>query len=269
MFSVVLAQVFGLLSWLGPPFLAVFLLYGIFASKALPFAWHIRILYAYLRHYHFNNRPISKSGQDAPTIFQPTIYATTTPPGDLDMSMHKSNSTYLSDLDMARGAHFFCLFREGLKRYADQGRRVFPALGGITCTFKREIRPFEKVDIWTRVLTWDDKWIYLVSHFVRAGLARPSRYSDQPWRAEEAPDEKKEQKFVPFATCISKYVIKRAGKTVPPEEFLSACGLLPEGEEEQIQERRKKGLELAGHVAAVDAGQDWFSGNGEVAFAKY
>ena len=113
---------------------------------------------------------------------------------------------------------------------------------------------------------------------------------------------------MPFATCISKYVVKLGRKTVPPGEFLAACGLLdrPElrdseqngadsaattgvsaakgtgngngvsREEEpghllsrQIEERRQRGLGLANHVAAIDEGQDWFTGGGEVAFARY
>jgi hypothetical protein len=122
---------------------------------------------------------------------------------------------------------------------------------------------------------------------------------------------------VPFATCISKYVVKLGRKTVPPGEFLAACGLLDRPElrsseqnssnsaaatgasaakgavhsngvsrqangngisreekpghllGQQIEERRQRGLGLANHVAAIDEGQDWFTGDGEVAFARY
>lgn len=268
----------------------------------------MRVFYGYFRHYYLDGRRVpSRSTDGALTIFQPTIYTTSTPPGDVDYSLHKSNSTYLTDLDLARGYHFYCLFRVGLKKYSKKGP-IFPALGGVTCTFKKEIRPFEKVEIWTRVLSWDSKWIYLISHFVKAAKARPARYTDQPWR-KNAPGSAPAQTTL-YATCISKYVVKLGRKTVPPDEFLAACGLLtPELEEEhsnrassasgaaangttpacgrvsreegssdgsqvesvgrELEARRQKGLVLANHVAALDGGQDWFTGDGEVVFAKY
>jgi len=56
------------------------------------------------------------------------------------------------------------------------------ALGGVSCHFKREIKPYERYDIWTRVLAWDRKWIYLVSHFVAAGTVQPTDWLLQPWK---------------------------------------------------------------------------------------
>lgn len=322
----------GLVSWLGPPSLLAVVLYAVLTAKTLPLAWHVshthpvprtrsltdglqvRLLYGFLRHYYFSRHTsIPVSTGNAPTLFQPTIYATTTPLGDLDYSLHKSNSTYLADLDLARGSHFFCLFRAGLDKYSRTGRAVFPALGGVTCTFKREIRPFEKIEIWTRVLSWDSKWIYLISHFVQADKARPTRYTDQSWRGTSSsghhPDREASspaKKLVPYATCISKYVVKQGRKTVPPDEFLLECGLftVPEPPEatavpstgsatyngvttsrkgqhskgdshfgdsiaRQIDTRRQRGLVLANHIAELDMGQDLFTGGDEMAFARY
>ena len=54
------------------------------------------------------------------------------------------------------------------------------ALGAVTCHFKREIQPYERFEIWTRVLSWDRKWIYLLSHIVREGAVRPDDWALQP-----------------------------------------------------------------------------------------
>ncbi len=225
--------------------------------------------------------------------------------------MHKSNSTYLADLDIARGHHVFTVFRTGFKKYGPQGEHgkapFFPALGGVSCTFKREIKPYVKYEVWTRVLSWDSKWLYVVSHFVKAGAVRPQSYIDQPWKkgskkrnstkANGKADEKTGAAAAPLAhpaiycTCVTKYVMKKGRKTIPPEEFLRACELIPDvpaadisGSTDfevvqgssadaellaAIQKRRQEGLALAENFAALDGANDWFNGEDETAFAWY
>jgi Thioesterase-like superfamily len=106
------------------------------------------------------------------------------PIGELDHGMHKSNSTYLTNLDIASSHHHYCPFREGVNKYSSGTERkngtFFPALEAVTISFKREINPYKKYEIWTRVLPWDKKWVYMVSHFVEAGKVKPHSFSDQP-----------------------------------------------------------------------------------------
>ena len=49
-------------------------------------------------------------------------------------------------------------------------------LGGTSCTWHREIKPYQPYELWTRVISWDDKWLYVVTHFVEAGMFRPDEY---------------------------------------------------------------------------------------------
>jgi acyl-CoA thioesterase FadM len=244
-------------------------------------------------------------GVSCPTLFQPTIYTTTVPLGEIDYSLHKSNSTYLTDLDVARGHHLYSVFRRGFTAYADGthtttsngdggGRKggkgmLMPALGGVTCTFRREVRPYARLEIWTRVLAWDDKWIYLISHFVRpSSSSTPSK---------ERPEGEVDPAV--YATCVSKYVLKQGRKTVALQQFLETCGFLAplddvasatsssldhqkhqenlaadrdeEGAlQKEIEKRRLKGLSLASHFAALDEGHKWFGGSQEGAvLAKF
>ena len=255
-----------------------------------------------MRHVTFDKRPTAASTPERLTLFQPSIYTTSTPVGELDYNLHKSNSTYLTDLDIARGLHVFKIFRTGFAHYgATNGKegkaRFFPALGGVSCLFKREIKPFIKFEVWTRVLSWDSKWIYVVSHFVKAGAVRPESFVDQPWlkgpsrRKRTAgggdgaakADEKGASPAAPagshpaiYCTCVTKYVMKKGRKTIPPEEFLRVCDLLPaEGSEgdaaavlEAIMKRKNEGLAIAESFAVLDQAHDWF-GADETAFASY
>lgn len=77
----------------------------------------------------------------------------------------------------------------------------------------------------SRVLAWDKKWLYMVTHFVekRKG-GKPPTY--QPWKKV---DEAKTDQASPlvYATAISKCVVKAGRLTVPPQKFFQAAGVLP------------------------------------------
>lgn len=118
-------------------------------------------------------------------------------------------------------------------------------LGGVSCIFRREIRPYERYEIWSRMLCWDRKWVYIVSHFVRKGHVRPKEYTLQPMKVIATGRAAAETKFKSdgsklslgtsphatnpaiFASAISKYVFKTGRLTIPPERILDAADLLP------------------------------------------
>ena len=106
------------------------------------------------------------------------------------------------------------------------------------CSFKREIGMYEGYEMWSRLLCWDRKWIYVVTHFVKKGTVRPSSYilTDGSWfggkghrnlkgPAKEGDDI--DERAV-FASAVSKYVVKLGRLTVHPEILLQASDLLPE-----------------------------------------
>lgn len=104
------------------------------------------------------------------------------------------------------------------------------ALGGVSCIFRKEIPPLARFEVWTRLLAWDDKWIYIVSHIVKRGSAKPSNYLLQNWRNGGKKKEKKEQqdkiKSI-YATSLAKYVCKKGRLTIAPEIVLRRSDLLP------------------------------------------
>ena len=104
------------------------------------------------------------------------------------------------------------------------------ALGGVSMSFKKEIKPMQGFEVWTRILTWDRKWLYVIGHFVKPGsVSRPREWLLQPWknRKTQGQDEEKERMPVIFASGISKYCFKYGRLTIPPERVLQAAKVLP------------------------------------------
>lgn len=110
-------------------------------------------------------------------------------------------------------------------------------LGSVMCSFKREIGIYEPFEMWTRVLCWDRKWIYTITHFVKKGTVKPSAYilTDGSWFGKKGytvvdgneRSAELDEKAI-FASAISKYVVKLGRLTVHPEVILDASGVLPE-----------------------------------------
>ncbi|MCJ1378646.1 hypothetical protein MMC17_001745 [Xylographa soralifera] len=191
--------------------------------KSLPFAWHVRIFSGFFQHGFVTRTPRDKAG----LLFQPLITSTRSPALECDYNLHKSNSTYFSDLDISRAHLLACLMRLGIteagRKFKSQGHGPFGViLGGVACNFRREIKPYEAVDIYTRVLSWDRKWLYLVSYVVKKGT-KPKAYTLQPWKK----GSRKVMKPVVCAASVAKYVFKQGRMTISPELVLQEAGLLP------------------------------------------
>lgn len=163
---------------------------------------------------------------------------------EIDFNLHKTNSSYFADMDIARG-HLVCtLFSEAIA-YMRGGTEAWAsfsskkpmfglALGATSCSFKKEIKPYEEYEMWSKILSWDEKWIYIATHFVRKGAAKPKSYSLYPQQNQKvaAEEETFDQNAVDnnkaiFATAISKCVFKSGRKTVAPELMMQVAGLLP------------------------------------------
>lgn len=173
------------------------------------------------------------------------------PPLELDYNMHKSNSTYFSDLDVCRSAFLAELFIPGLRRMNARGRSCYVALGSVQCTFAKPITPGAGYELRTRVLSWDHKWLYLITHFVRPGAIKTEGSLPADGTRRDV-----------FASALAKYVFKEGKKTVRPEVVLEASGLLPAKKEnaldvdgelwQECEARRKQGEKYAIKFVGLD-----------------
>lgn len=188
-------------------------------------------------------------------LFHYSITSSYTPILEIDYNLHKSNSTYFTDLDVARSHCVTLLLGDGVRAVADNTRTKVVVtgdgkvarggmgigLGGVFCTFKKEVAPFQAYEMWTRILSWDRKWLYIMTHFVVKGKVRPTAWDNGskswfgPLRRKAAGETAgvKEgegqdfQKYV-IATAVSKYVFKVGRFTVNPSIIMEQSGLLPE-----------------------------------------
>jgi acyl-CoA thioesterase FadM len=86
-------------------------------------------------------------------------------PTDLDINMHMTNSRYHSFMDLSR---IDFMIRNGAwKRLRDA--KLYPVLGSSSIRFRRPIAPLQKFDVTTRILSWDERWIYIEHKVVAAG----------------------------------------------------------------------------------------------------
>ena len=217
----------------------VAILFALINLKNLPGFWHIRVIRGIVYQLYFQPNP-----QKPKHLFAPMITSSYNTPYDCDYNFHKSNSTYFQDLDVAR-AHFMgCIIRTGLARLNRGDEEGLPketvktkarytiALGAVSCFFQRQIEPLQGFEIYTRLLAWDRKWVYLVSHVVKKGAIKPDSYALQPWKkSKRRPnDVKKEEgdfsKHI-FATSVARYVFKKGRLTTNPEIVLQRSHLLP------------------------------------------
>lgn len=148
---------------------------------------------------------------------------------EIDFNFHKSNSTYLTDLDVSRAFLSGVIF--GPLITGSGGKRCNLIVGAVSCTFKREIKPYKSYETWTRVASWDEKWIYMVTHFVQRGELRAGQRVLQSHSSEWAGEKlettsRSEGSRVVFASAVTRFVCKRGRLTVPPAHALEECGLL-------------------------------------------
>jgi hypothetical protein len=140
------------------------------------------------------------------------------------------------------------------------------ALGAVSCSFKRELKPYESYELWTRVLSWDEKWVYIVTHFVRKGAVMPSKYTLYPQQnsfsegevkrrsSDSSVDSVKSNEAV-VATALSKCVFKQGRRTVSPTYMLRESGLLPTNSLDDALPVDSKSLTLDS-CASSDSGID-------------
>lgn len=210
--------------------------------KSLPLMWTVRVWNAMISHILV--RKHHSHGPDK--LFHAAVSETHVSLMEVDYNVHKSNSTYFADLDVSRSHLVSHLFASGVLKMHDNRRTRLvmdprdptrPAkglfnvmLGAVECSFKREIKPYQRYEMWSRVLSWDRKWMYIVTYFVEAGAVRPRSW-DLPGRGQRVRDTAAvpadwEKKV--FATAVSKYVFKIGRLTVHPAVLIGASGLLPE-----------------------------------------
>ena len=78
-------------------------------------------------------------------------------PTDLDLNLHLTNSRYFKFMDLSRYNH---IIKTGVWKLI-KSKKIRPVVGGAAIQFRRSLPLFTKVNITTKILSYDKKWIYL------------------------------------------------------------------------------------------------------------
>ncbi len=84
-------------------------------------------------------------------------------PNDLDLNMHMNNGRFLSIMDLGR---IDLMIRTDLGK-AVLKKRWKPLVGAVTMRYKLSLMPLQKYRLHTKVIGWDEKWLYIEQRFER------------------------------------------------------------------------------------------------------
>lgn len=116
-------------------------------------------------------------------------------PTDLDTSVHLNNGRYLTMMDLAR---FDLIMRAGLFREMWK-RKWIPVVHSSTIRYMRSIEAWERYEIRSQVVGWDEQGVFIVQRFV-----------------------KKDETVA--AVAVMKGVFRCKGRTVSPDEIAEVAG---------------------------------------------
>jgi acyl-CoA thioesterase FadM len=93
-------------------------------------------------------------------------------PNDLDLNMHMNSGRYLSMMDIGRVEILARtrMLRPVLKR----GWR--PMVAATFIRYKKSLLPFERFTVRSRVVCWDEKWLYFEHNIERRGEVAAQAY---------------------------------------------------------------------------------------------
>ncbi len=89
-------------------------------------------------------------------------------PHDLDLSLHMNNGRYLTLMDLGR---LDIMLGSGLWR-AVLRHKWTPIASAITIRYRRELRPFQKFRLETRLISWDATLVVMEQTFIVEGGPR-------------------------------------------------------------------------------------------------
>ena len=177
----------------------------------------------FFKHGYLITPAVEQPPRPSTEILKPVSIFSRAPIMELDFNMHKSNSTYFSDLDVSRTALMSsivvkgaALLEKNLKSEGKKGPLGF-ILGSVYTNFKREIPAYMKYEVKSHVASFDQKWIYIITYFLKPGKGS----------SKKGQDDSEVQKKRLLAVSISKYVLKKGRYTVPPKDAFEAAGYTP------------------------------------------
>lgn len=83
-------------------------------------------------------------------------------PNDLDLNGHMNNGRYATIMDLGR---MDLVMRNGIMKVMMKQKSV-PVLGSVKLRYRIPLMPFQAYTLETKVLCWDEKWVFLQQQFI-------------------------------------------------------------------------------------------------------
>ena len=133
-------------------------------------------------------------------------------PHDLDIAVHMNNGRYLTLMDLGR---LDIMVRSGLWREVLHHRWT-PIASAITVRFQRELRPFQRFGLETRLLCWDTTLVVMEQTFIIDGGPRDGQAAARALFKGGLYD-RKEKKFVEIARLMALLGVSEISPPATPE----------------------------------------------------
>ncbi|GLA28324.1 hypothetical protein AnigIFM63326_005896 [Aspergillus niger] len=156
-----------------------------------------------------------------PSLFRPHTTQTHCPLPEIDLNLHKSNSTFFTDADLSRARLLSRLLGPALAATGGM-----PMLAAVQARFLREIRPFQRYCVTSRILAWDQRSLWTVTYFLRGDVYKGMMEVDLLGGGPAAVLRDEKLRKGVLAMLVSRYVVKAGRVTVPPVEVFKRAGLL-------------------------------------------
>jgi hypothetical protein len=149
------------------------------------------------------------------------------------------------------------------------------ALGAVSCSFRRELLPYESYDMYTRILAWDEKWFYMITHFVKKSAkiiprentlypfqnAKPVQSGNPSAPHNRKCGDQREVRSSIAASALSKVVFKDGRRTLTPHSILELSDLIPPRQmveaEAYSHSTGSKNLKLTGATGDEESAWTW------------
>lgn len=123
-------------------------------------------------------------------------------PNDLDLNGHMNNGRYLTIMDIGR---MDFVLRLRLAGYVIRNGYI-PVLSSATMRYRLPLLPFQKYTLTTRILCWDDKWVFMEHRFIITGG-------------------KKDGAVAAIGLVKGSFFSKKTRGTIPTGDIMAAIGL--------------------------------------------
>jgi len=133
-------------------------------------------------------------------------------PHDLDLSFHLNNGRYLTLMDLGR---LDVMVRSGLWREVLRHKWT-PIASAITIRFQRELRPFQKFRLETKLLCWDASLVVMEQIFIVDGGVRDGQVAARALFKGGLYD-RNDRKFVEIARLMSLLGVSEISPPATPE----------------------------------------------------